>query len=119
MKSSANISNVVNMPMDSLLAQWSATLYLDDRISGLPDRLTFPSWNLPSVLERGGLGTSARLVPEAITFSEFLELVDVRAGNTAYFLLGGSNRPATAVRVRDATDEELPASMQAYILRVR
>ena len=114
----SNLANVLGVQIDSLLAQWSATLYLDDRISGLSPRLTFPSWSLFSILDRG-LSASARLKPAEITFSEFLERVDVRAASTAYFLIGGANRPATALRVRDTTDEELPTSMQVYLVRVQ
>ncbi|MCH7715229.1 MAG: hypothetical protein IH876_03780, partial [Gemmatimonadetes bacterium] len=49
----------------------------------------------------------------------FLQRVEVRDASTAYFLLGGGNRPATAVRVTDGTDEELAAHMQVYLVRVR
>ena len=97
-------------------------LYLDDRVSGLPERLTFPSWNLASIFGLGGLGgtsSSAQLQPAPVVFSEFLQRVEVRDASTAYFLLGGGNRPATAVRVTDGTDEELAAHMQVYLVRVR
>ncbi|MCH7489836.1 MAG: hypothetical protein IID05_03985, partial [Gemmatimonadetes bacterium] len=117
-----NIASVLGLSTDSLLAQWSAMLYLDDRVSGLPERLTFPSWNLASIFGLGGLGgtsSSAQLQPAPVVFSEFLRRVEVRDASTAYFLLGGGNRPATAVRVTDGTDEELAAHMQVYLVRVR
>ncbi|MCH7716745.1 MAG: Ig-like domain-containing protein, partial [Gemmatimonadetes bacterium] len=110
-----NIANVLGLSTDSLLAQWSAMLYLDGRVSGLPARLTFPSWDLVSIFGPGGFGTthsSAQLQPTLIVFSDFLQRVEVRDASTAYFLLGGGNRPATAVRVTDGTDEELAAHMQ-------
>lgn len=41
-----NIANVIPAPFKTLLAQWAATLYTDDRVTGLDARLTLPSWNL-------------------------------------------------------------------------
>ena len=118
----ANIENVLGSPIDSLLAQWSAMLYLDDRVSGLSERLTFPSWSLSSIFGQGGLGRltpSVQLEPKQITFSEFVQRVEVRAASTAYFLLGGADRPATAVRVTDGLDDVLPSTMQVYLVRVK
>jgi hypothetical protein len=117
-----NIADVLGSPIDSLLAQWSAMLYLDDRVSGLPERLTFPSWSLSSIFGQGGLGRltpSVALEPKEITFSEFVQRVEVRAASTAYFLLGGADRPATAVRVTDGLDDILPSTMQVYLVRVK
>ncbi len=71
---------------------------------------------------QGGLGLaspSASLQPKEITFSEFVQRVEVRAASTAYFLLGGAARPATAVRVTDGLDDILPSTMQVYLVRVQ
>ncbi len=38
-----SIEDVVGVPIETLLAEWAATLYLDDRgVPGLPARLDFP-----------------------------------------------------------------------------
>ena len=51
-----SIEDVVGVPIETLLAEWAATLYLDDRgVPGLPARLDFPSWNLFDIYEGGGL----------------------------------------------------------------
>ncbi|MCZ6916789.1 MAG: hypothetical protein O7I93_08435 [Gemmatimonadetes bacterium] len=115
----ANLEDVLGEPLDPLMAEWAATLYLDDRFGGMPARLRFPSWNLRDIYEGGNLFESARLVPFDITFSSFTETVDVRGSSAAYYLLSGASRPATAVRVRDRLDGQLPGFMQVFLVRVQ
>ena len=117
----ANLEDVLGQPIEPLLAQWSAMLYVDGRsIPGLPAMLTLPSWNITGIyFSITPPSRSSRLEPSSVTFSEFMRDVDVRAGSTAYFLVGGADRPATAVRVRDTADGELPSFMQIYLVRVQ
>ena len=115
----ANLEDVLGESLDPLMAEWAAALYLDDRVGGLSARLTFPSWNLLNIYEGGNLFDSARLVPFDITFENFTEVVDVRGSSTAYYLLGGANRPATAVRVRDRLDAQLSSFMQIFLVRIQ
>ncbi|MCH8144826.1 MAG: hypothetical protein IIA55_08930 [Gemmatimonadetes bacterium] len=114
-----SIEDVVGVPIETLLAEWAATLYLDDRgVPGLPARLDFPSWNLFDIYEGGGLPSSARLDPIRIVFTNFARDVDVRAASTAYFVLAGNVQSPTAVRVRDQADGQLPPNMQVFLVRI-
>ncbi len=59
-----NIEDVLGEPIETLLAEWAATLYVDDRgVTGLPARLDFPSWNLRDIFEGGTLPPSSKLAP--------------------------------------------------------
>lgn len=114
------IDMVVPEPLETLLAQWAASLYTDNRgISGLDPRLNFPSWHLRNIYDSGNLSASAALEVNAQTFATFQQTVDVRPANTAYFLISGANRPPTAVRVRDAVDGILTTDTQIFLVRTR
>ena len=114
-----SIEDVIGVPIETFLAEWAATLYLDDRgVPGLPARLDFPSWNLLDIYEGGGLSATARLDPIRIVFTNFARDVDVRAASTAYFVLAGDVRSPTAVRVRDQADGQLPPNMQVFLVRI-
>jgi hypothetical protein len=111
----ANIERVINTPMRSVLARWAASLYADDRVTNLDPSLRLTSWNLDNV--RSALVESAQLVPKSRTFNGFNESVNVRAGSTAYYRISGSNRPASAFRVRTANGGLPPGQIQVWVLR--
>ncbi len=112
-----NIANRVGVPIDSLLAQWSASLWVDDRVSTSNDRLTMRSWDLLDIFN--GLVSTARLQPGAASFDDFSRTLSVRAASTAYTLVSGLLRPAVAIRARDAAGGALPSQMQLYVVRTR
>lgn len=113
----ANVTAAVGVPIDVLLTQWSAALYTDDRVPGIDPKLTFTSWNLVSVESR--LVQSARLTPYSRPFGQFNDQVSVRGGSTAYFLVSGSGRSATGIRVRDPSDGPLPDNMRLWVVRLQ
>jgi hypothetical protein len=113
----ANLATITGVSADTLLAQWAASLYVDDRVPGASPALTIPSWNLVDVFN--GLVATARLEPTSLGFATFDVARNVRAGSSAYFLLGSAARPATAVRARSDTDAQLPATMNLWIVRVQ
>ncbi len=113
----ANITAAVGVPIDVLLAQWAATLYTDDRVPGIDPRLTFPSWNLVNIESR--LVGPARLAPRERLFGPFNDQVSVRGGSTAYFVVSGSGRSATGIRVRDLSDGPLPDHMRLWVVRIQ
>lgn len=113
----ANLATTVGVSIDTLLAQWAAMLYVDDRVPGAAARLTLPSWNLVDV--ESGLVNPARLQPTEVGFAAFDVVRSVRAGSSAYVRLSGTARPATAVRVRSSTDTTLPAAMNVWIVRLQ
>ncbi len=123
----ANIADIIGEPIETLLAQWAAMLYVDDRIlsDGTPVTqnaiLTLPSWDMFSLFD-GTLingGDVHRLEPSERGFADFAVTVNVRAGATAYFVVSGDGRNATALRARNGSDNTLPAHMQVWAVRLR
>jgi hypothetical protein len=115
------LETVTGRPIRELLAQWSAMLYMDDRIAGLDPKLTMPSWEMygsPTAIW-SRLTQTAQLRPRERSFTAFLEDASVRSGSTAYFRISGSSRPATALSARSAAGDALPQHMQVWIVRVR
>ncbi len=118
----ANVESVVGVKIDTLLAQWAAALYTDDYWAPGSDpnpRLGYESWNLRSIQE--AIQPTARLTPRARAFSNFTDIVSVRGGSTAYFTIGGSETPATAIKLRDAAGQPIAAGgpMQLWIVRLQ
>ena len=115
-----SIETLVGEDIETLLAQWAASLYVDDRpeVAGsLDPLLTLPSWDLFDV--ESHLAPEARLQPRVRAFDDFTQNVGVRAGSTAYFLVSGSNRPSTAIRMRAPSGGFLSPSVQVWVVRVR
>jgi hypothetical protein len=113
----ATIAGVVGRPIDELLAQWAASLYLDDRFSGLNARLGFTSWNLPDIESR--LVTPARLSPRRPGFAGFSDALTVIAGSSAYYHLTGANRPNLSLSFTGTGGGALPATTRVWIVRVQ
>jgi hypothetical protein len=114
------IANVTGTPqINLLLAQWAATLWLDDRETGMQDRLTMSSWNLRSVFQATFSGVPSGLQPRERSFSAFNDAVSVRGGSSAYYTIGGANRPATFIGFRRQDGSQLPNGMQVWVVRTR
>ena len=111
------ISGVVGVPIDSLLAQWSAALYVDDRVPSAAPRLTYTSWNLFDI--DGALKPAARLTPRERAFGSFTDAFQVRAGSTAYFRLAGTDRAGTALKVLTPSGAPLPPHMRLWVVRLQ
>jgi hypothetical protein len=111
------LAAVSGVPLKTLLAQWAAMLYVDDRITGAQSSLTLPSWNLLDVAN--GLVEAAQLVPRSRGFNGFSDAFNVRAGSSAYLRVSGTSHPGTAIRVRNGADGSLPAIMQVFIVRLQ
>jgi hypothetical protein len=114
-----NIEDVIGTPTETFLAEWAASLYLDDRgVIGLPSRIDFPSWNLLDIYESGTIPGFRRLDPARFVFADFARDVDVRAASTAYFVLSGAVVAPAAVRVRDQTDQFVSPRIQIFLVRM-
>jgi hypothetical protein len=113
----ANIEDVVGEPMETLLAQWAAMLYADDRAVTLDPRVDMPTWNLPAIFS--AVDPSMILEPRSFGFAAFSSDVTVRGGSSAYYVVSGLNRPHTAVRARSQSSALLPASAQMWIVRLQ
>jgi len=110
-------ADVVGVSLDTLMAEWSAALYVDDRISNPDPSLTFTSWNLYD-FEQNTV-SAAHLRPLEAPFSDWQASGDVRSSSTGYVAVDGTSHPATAVKARDASGNDLPAYMQVWIVRLR
>lgn len=123
------IAELVPVSRDRWLAEWAATLYVDDRVPGADSRLTFPSWDLEDIESR--IVPTAHLRPRQRAFAGFADDVNVRAGSTAYFCVGSAQqgdsvdcasaatgRPETVIRARDALGDNLPSHMQLWVVRL-
>jgi hypothetical protein len=113
----ATVASVIGQPMDALLVQWAAMLYADDRIPLLDTKLTLSSWNLVSIEQ--AIVQTGRISPRLRPFGAFNDQILVRGGSTAYFVVSGANRPATGIRVRDASDGTLPDIMRVWVVRAQ
>jgi hypothetical protein len=113
----ATIERVVGEPRSRLLAWWAASLRVDDRLAGADPRLSWSSWDLAGIEE--SVVETGRLSPRARGFSAFDDAIFVRAGSTAYYLLGGGGRPATSFRVRTLTSGAPPPEVQVWVVRLR
>jgi hypothetical protein len=119
--------NVPSVSIDTLLAQWAAMLYVDDRqlsdgtIVQANPTLKMSSWNLFSVFDSTSVwgAMTHTLVPRQNSFANFSVATNVRAASSAYFIVAGDSRQATAIRARDATDRFLPSHMQVWVVRMR
>lgn len=114
----ANVEDVVGEPIETLLGQWAAMLYADDRSASLEARVRMPSWDLPAIFG-GTTDPSTRLEPHAFGFAEFSSDVRVRGGSSAYYLVSGLNRPHTAIRARALSGVPLPGFSQMWIVRLQ
>ncbi|MBI1722901.1 MAG: IPT/TIG domain-containing protein [Gemmatimonadetes bacterium] len=116
----ANIASVVGASMDSLLPQWAAMLHVDDRVPGAAAPLTLPSWNLVSIENGiGAINQNAILAPRQRGYTAFSDAVSVRSGSSAYFLVSGAGRPATAIKARTSAGGALPSTMQLWVVRTQ
>ena len=128
----ANLEDLVGVPIETLLAQWAAMLYVDNRVLvdgtvvvAADPKLTMPSWNLFDVFERivfiiDGMDVQVHLLEPVVRgFQDFTASFDVRAASTAYFLVSGTGRPATAIRARGVSDGVLSSVMQYWVVRLQ
>jgi hypothetical protein len=111
------LENLVGVAIDSLLAQWAAMLYVDDRIGGTNPTLAMTSWNLFDIYD--GLIEALHLQPERVLFGDFSNTAGVRGASTYYTLLSGVNRPSTAVWATDPSSQPLPGIMQLWVVRIQ
>jgi hypothetical protein len=116
MRGYANVAVAAGTPIRTLLAQWSAALYVDGRVPNADPRLTFRSWDMADIF--GSLVETATLAPQTHPFGSFTSNATVRAGSTAYFTVGGQARPATGVGATTPSQGALPAHMQMWVVRL-
>jgi hypothetical protein len=119
----ANISNRVNQPIETMLAQWAASLYVDDLLtSGLDPKLTMPSWNMLQInnlIIQGNPNNPLGLRPYLRQFTEFNETINVRGGSSAYYRMSATtSHQATAVSFTSPSGS-LPAGIRLWVVRLQ
>jgi hypothetical protein len=126
----AMLESVIGVRADTLLAQWAATLYVDDfplpsgTWASLAPTLSLSSWNLDGVFYGEAFGrvlvSELRLTPDAFPYQTFSKSANVRAASTYYAILFGDTRLPIAVKARDASGNgQLPSHMRYWIVRIQ
>ena len=110
------LAGLVNEDYRDLLAYWAASLYTDDRFSGLEPRLTNLSWNLREIQDRWW--ETGRLQPYVQGFEPLDRPLTLAAGSSAYLRVSGANQPGTAIQVQTASGAPLPATVQLWVVRL-
>ena len=111
------VESLVSVPIETLLARFGATLYVDDRIVPTDPTLSFPSWNLLQYEQ--GVFPTAQLVPRARGFSAFTDTGSVRGGSTLYYRVSSSGRPAAALEVTGLAGAPLTSDLQVWVVRLQ
>lgn len=114
-----NVAALLGVSVDSLFAQWAATLYVDGRVASPPSPVSMSSWDLFNVFA-AFVNDNLRLVPPNRTFANFSDSRSIRGGSTAYTRLSAAGaRPAMALRVRDGSDNPLATTLKPQLWIVR
>ncbi len=114
----ALLESFAGMPAEEFLSYWAATLYLDDRESGLDPMLRYTSWDLPDIFESGQLVETGRLIPRARGFTDFTDQLSVRGGSSGYFRVSGASQPATSLFVSSPVGGPLPSHVQVWVVKI-
>lgn len=110
------VATLAGLPIETLLARFGASLYVDDRISLADALLDFPSWDLFDLDET--IVEQAQLVPRSVAHEDFSQDVSVRGGSTAYFRISGPGRPATAIEFTGAAGGALSPDVRVWAVRL-
>jgi uncharacterized protein YjdB len=110
------VATLAGLPIETLLARFGASLYVDDRISLADALLDFPSWDLFDFHE--SVVQQAQLAPRNVGYEAFVQDVSVRGGSTAYFRISGPGRPATAIELTDAAGGALSPDVRVWAVRL-
>jgi len=108
------IERLLGSPFETLLAQWSAAMYVDDRVPGADPTLQFTSWNFSDVYN----DDPDRLIPREIPFEDLQRIARLRDGSTWYLRVSGEERPSTAIGVENPYHTELPDDIQVWVVRL-
>ena len=108
------IERLLGSPWKTLLAQWSAAMYVDDRVARAAPALQFTSWNFQDVYG----DDPDRLIPQEISFEDLERIARLRDGSTWYLRVSGEGRSATAIGVENQDNTELPEDIQVWVVRL-
>ncbi|MSR20681.1 MAG: hypothetical protein EXR91_06830 [Gemmatimonadetes bacterium] len=111
------VESLVGVPIETLLARFAASLYVDDRITLADATLGFPSWNLLEFDQ--AVFAAGRLTPRTRGFATYTDTGSVRGASTLYYTVGGSGRPATAIEITGPSGAPLSAGVQVWIVRLQ
>lgn len=109
------IEAVTGLPIETVLARWSASLYVDGRFPNMSPTLQTTTWDLFAIWQ--GLITNTHLTPRPRGFATFSDDFSVRGGSTAYFTVSGAARPPVAISVGSQSGAALPSFVQVWVVR--
>lgn len=120
------VASTVGEDLSTMMAQWAAALYTDDRNPAFQpggsahERLKFSSWDLgPNDGVEGQVQVEGHLRPTLLPFGDWSSLREVKSSSNAYFLLDGDGgREDTAIGVLSQSGTILPADMQIWVVRL-
>ena len=112
-----NVADVLGQNFQQMMANWAASLYVDDRITGADPLLELTSWNLNDI-EQNTVST-VHLQPMERGFADWGVTGDVRASSAAYVAVESAGRPATAIKIRNSTGATLSPYMQIWVVRLQ
>ena len=110
------VATLAGLPIETLLARFGASLYVDDRIEVADALLDFPSWDLFDFHEN--VVQQAQLVPRSVAYGDFSQDVSVRGGSTAYFRISGAGHPATAIELTGAGGGAPSPDLRVWVVRL-
>ncbi len=113
----AELQAVLGRPIGSMLSDWAATLYIDNRYPAA-SAFQLVNWNLRDIAG-AYQSANADLIPRVRGFATFTDAFNVRAGSSAYYEISGAGRPATAIRFRDGGGSPLPDFVTVWAVRVQ
>jgi hypothetical protein len=111
------LEGVLGQPIAVLMAEWAPMLWIDDRYAAAAD-YQYKNWNLRDIVG-AWQSANAELQPRLRGFADFADEFTIRGGSTAFFEVSGTNRPATAVRIRGAGGVAADAIITVWVVRVQ
>jgi len=120
------LSRLTGRPADELLADWSLAQWLDDRPGFTPQRatLTFPSWNLPDIMQGLALLDPTRyraspLSVRDISGDRAVTVPALRGWSAGFFETTLASGATQLLALRGPGDASLPPTVRLAVVRVR
>lgn len=129
----ANLSSVLDVPMDRLIGGWGLALYADDYpgVANLDPDVRFPTWNLRDIYR--GLNQSTTwstrwsstfpILPQPLAFGSFTATQSgLRGGAHTYFELAGTTGGSQLIGLQGAggvAGTPMPSTLRVAVVRLQ
>ncbi len=124
----ANVQARTNRTSPEMLGLWSLANAVDDRqgFTTQVQQVLHPSWDYRNMYQRlradlpNVFGRQYPLVPRAVTFGDFSQIVTaLQGGSAAFFELSGSGVPVQVIELRNVQGGAPPATLRMAVVRVQ